>query len=270
MKRVARFVALVLIAVWMLGPFAWQLLTSLKPARELTVLPPLWPSELTPSHYIAVFSQHPFLRIIANSALVAACATVLAVTFGALAAYALVKLNVRRAGVVLALVLAVSLFPPIANVSPLFILINGLGLRDTLAALVIVYTGFALPLAIWLLADFFQRVPDEIHVAARIDGCGPLQAFYRVILPLSGPGLAATALLVFIFCWNEFLYALSFTATVAARTIPVEIALFPGLHEIPWGEIAAASIIVTAPLIALAALFHRRIVEGLAAGAVKG
>lgn len=270
MKRLAHWIALTMVAAWMLGPFIWQLLTSLKPAQELTVLPPMLPSDVTLTHYISVFTQHPFLRVIANSAVVATCSTVLAIALGASAAFALAKLKMRRAPAVLALVLAVSMFPPIANVSPLFILINALGLRDTLGALIIIYTGFSLPLAIWLLYDFFRRVPDEIYIAARIDGCSALQAFYRVILPLSGPGLAATALLVFIFSWNEFLYALSFTATTAARTIPVEIALFPGLHEVPWGEIAAASIVVTVPLITLAVVFHRRIVEGLAAGAVKG
>jgi multiple sugar transport system permease protein len=143
-------------------------------------------------------------------------------------------------------------------------------LRDTLAALVITYTTFALPLAIWLLTSFFRQIPPEIYLAARVDGCSAFQAMYRVMLPLAAPGLLAAAILVFIFCWNEFLYALSFTATTASRTIPVGIALFPGLHEVPWGEIAAASVVVTVPLAVLAFAFQRRIVEGLTAGAVKG
>ena len=166
--------------------------------------------------------------------------------------------------------LATSMFPPIATVSPLYIVINALGLRDTLIALVVVYASFALPLAVWVLTNFMRQVPDELYAAARVDGASPLQAFYRVMLPLAAPGLVATGLLVFILSWNEFLYALTFTATTRSRTIPVGIALFPGLHEIPWGEIAAASLIVILPIVILVLLFQRRIVEGLTAGAVKG
>ena len=160
--------------------------------------------------------------------------------------------------------------PPIATVSPLYLIIRALGLRDTLPALVITYTTFSLPLTIWVLTNFFREVPHEIYLASRVDGCSPFQSFTRIILPLSRPGLFATAILVFIFSWNEFLFALTFTATVASRTIPVGIALFPGIHEIPWGEMAAASVVVTIPLIALVFLFQRRIVEGLTAGAIKG
>jgi trehalose/maltose transport system permease protein len=268
--RAGRLLALVAVLLWSLAPFLWQLVTSLKPGAEITALPPLLPERVTFAHYAAIFTDTSFLRLMANSAVVAAGATLLAVALGALAAFALAKLHVRRRALILALVLAVSMFPPIATVSPLFLVINALGLRDTLTALIFTYTGFALPLAIWLLTGFFRHVPDEIYLAARVDGCTPFQAFRRVLLPLAAPGLVTTAVLAFILCWNEFLYALSFTATDAARTLPVGIALFPGLHEVPWGEIAAACVAATAPVLLLALLFHRRIVEGLAAGAVKG
>ncbi len=270
MIAATRVFGLSAVAVWSLGPFIWQVITSLKPAAELTRLPPFLPSDPTLVNYASVFTGHPFLRIIANSVIVAAWTTAAALVIGSLAAFALAKLNVRRRALILAIVLSVSMFPPIATVSPLFLVINALGLRDTLAALVITYTTFSLPLAVWLLTNFFRGVPDEIYIAARVDGCTPLQAFYRVILPLSAPGLFAAALLVFIFSWNEFLFALSFTATTASRTIPVAIALFPGLHEVPWGEIASASVIATLPLLMLALVFHRWIVSGLTAGAVKG
>jgi multiple sugar transport system permease protein len=268
--RPARGLGLVLVVAWSLAPFLWLVITSVKPVAELTQLPPLLPGEPTASHYVAVFTGYPFLRVIGNSAIVAAASTLLALAIGATAAFAVARLRVRRAPLILAAVLAVSMFPPIATVSPLFLAINAVGLRDTHAALVITYTTFALPLAIWLLTNFFRQVPAEIYLAARVDGCSAFRAFYRVILPLSTPGLFAAALLVFVFCWNEFLYALSFTATTASRTIPVGIALFPGLHEVPWGEIAAASVVVTVPLAVLAFTFQRRIVEGLTAGAVKG
>jgi len=267
---IGRALGLLAVAAWSLAPFAWQAVTSLKPVGELTTLPPLWPSAATFEHYHAIFTGHPFLRLIGNSVIAAAGTTLLAMILGALASFALAKLKVKRRALILAGVLAVSMFPPIATVSPLFLMINALGLRDTLTALVLTYTTFSLPLAVWLLTNFFHHVPDEIYAAARLDGCTPFQAFYKVILPLSTPGLAAAALLVFIFSWNEFLYALSFTATTASRTIPVGIALFPGLHEVPWGEIAAASVTVTLPLLLLAIAFHRRIIEGLTAGAVKG
>jgi multiple sugar transport system permease protein len=155
-------------------------------------------------------------------------------------------------------------------VSPLYLIVRTLGLRDTLWALIMSYTVFMLPLTIWVMTNFFRGIPDEIYRASLVDGCTPFQSFVRVMLPLALPGIVTTGILAFIFSWNEFLFALTFTATDASRTIPVAIALFPGLHEVPWGEIAAASVVVTLPLVLLVFLFHRRIVEGLTAGAVKG
>jgi trehalose/maltose transport system permease protein len=270
MKRIGLYAGLVLVAAYCLAPILWQLMTSLRPTHELTTLPPLLPSRLTLEHYAAVFASHLFGRIILNSVIAAAGATLMALVFGSAAAFALAKLRVKRQGVILAIVLATSMFPPIATVSPLYLVINALGLRDTLVALIIVYASFALPLAIWVLTNFMRQVPDELYAAARVDGANPLQAFYHVVLPLAAPGLVTTGLLVFILSWNEFLYALTFTATARSRTIPVGIALFPGLHEIPWGEIASASLLVTLPIVLLVLLFQRRIVEGLTVGAVKG
>jgi multiple sugar transport system permease protein len=270
MRRVGFYLQLVILIVYCTGPLGWQVLTSVTPALELMVLPPLLPSRATFEHYVAIFEGHPFLRIIVNSLVVATATTALALLVGALAAFAIAKLGVRHKLTILAIILATSMFPPIATVSPLYLIINALGLRDTLLALILVYTSFSLPLAIWVLYNFFAHIPDEIYRAARIDGCTPFQAFYRVMLPLAGPGFAATAILVFILAWNEFLYALTFTATTASRTIPVGIAMFPGLHEIPWGEIAAASVVVTIPVVFLALAFQRRILEGLTAGAIRG
>lgn len=270
MRRLGFYAGLVLVAGYCLTPIVWQLATSLRPTHELMTLPPLLPSRLTDEHYVAVFASHLFGRVILNSVFVAAGATLIALVFGSAAAFALAKLRVKYQGAILAIVLATSMFPPIATVSPLYLVINALGMRDTVIALVIVYASFALPLAIWVLTNFMRQVPDELYAAARVDGANPLQAFRRIMLPLAAPGLVATGLLVFILSWNEFLYALTFTATTRSRTIPVAIALFPGLHEIPWGDIAAASLVVTVPIVLLVLLFQRRIVEGLTAGAVKG
>ena len=270
MKRTLRGAAVIAVVAWALAPFVWQTVTSVKPAADLTRLPPLLPAEPTLAHYRAVFTGTPFLRVIANSAFVATCATLLSLAIGSLAAFGLAKLRVRCKGVILLFVLSASMFPPIATVSPLYLIIRALGLRDTVWALIMVYTTFTLPLTIWVMTSFFRSVPDEIYRASLVDGCTPVQSFFRVMAPLAAPGLVTTAILVFIFSWNEFLFALTFTATDASRTVPVAIALFPGLHEVPWGDIAAASVVVTLPLVVLVFLFQRRIVEGLTAGAVKG
>lgn len=257
------------IVAWSIGPYIWQLITSLKPSEELASLPPILPTRVELSHYPAVFQERPFARIILNSFIVASCTTVFCITIGSLASYALAKLRFRGKALILGAALAISMFPPISIVSPLYIIIRALGLRDTYAALIFPYTTFALPLSIWIMTSFFKEIPDDLVRAARIDGCTPLQTLYKVIFPLAIPGVVTAAILVFIFSWNEFLFALSFTTTSASRTIPVGIALFPGVHEIPWGDIAAASIIVTLPLIALVVVFQRRIVAGLTAGSVK-
>jgi multiple sugar transport system permease protein len=269
-KRIFFYLILIGVVFYCLFPFLWQLITSLKPEYELTRIPPFLPENPTIIHYISVFKGHPFFRIIMNSLIVAAFTTILSLIIGGFCSFGLAKLRVRYNVFILGFVLSVSMFPPIATVSPLFIIIRALGLRDTVWALIITYTTFSLPLSIWILTNFFKEVPDEIYRASRVDGCSPFQAFYKIILPLSAPGIFTTAILVFIFSWNEFLFALTFTSTPASRTIPVGIALFPGLHEIPWGDIAAASIIVTVPLVILVLAFQKRIIEGLTAGAIKG
>ena len=270
MKKAVFYLLLMSLVLYCSGPLLWQLITSLKPDAELTRIPPLLPENLTTIHYISIFEGHPFLRIILNSAVVASATTILSLIIGSLAAFGLAKLKIRYKALILGLVLSVSMFPPIATVSPLYIIIRTLGVRDTWWALIMTYTTFSLPLSIWILTNFFREISDEIYLAAKVDGCTSFQAFYKIILPLSAPGFFTTAILVFIFSWNEFLFALTFTSTAASRTIPVGIALFPGLHEVPWGDIAAASIVVTIPLVLLVFVFQRRIIEGLTAGAVKG
>lgn len=270
MKKAAFVLLLAVVMVYSLGPFLWQLITSVKAEPELTRLPPLLPDRPTIGHYVSIFREYPFLRVMINSAIVSSTATLFSIVIGSLCAFGLAKLKLRYKALILAFVLSGSMFPPIATISPLYLIIRTLGLRDTLWGLILIYTTFSLPLSIWILTSFFREVPDELYRAARVDGCTPFEAFYKIILPISAPGLFTTAILVFIFSWNEFLFALTFTATPASRTISVAIALFPGLHEVPWGDMAAASVVVTIPLIVLVLVFQRRIVEGLTAGAVKG
>lgn len=270
MKRVGFPLLLILVCIYCAGPLIWQFMTSLKPDSELTKIPPIVTSSPTMIHYTSIFTGYPFLRIILNSAIVAASTTLFSLLIGSLCAFGLAKLRIRYKALILGFILSVSMFPPIATVSPLFIIIRALDLRDTWWALIITYTTFSLPLSVWILTNFFHEIPDEIYLSSRVDGCTPFQSFYRIVLPLSAPALLTTAILVFIFSWNEFLFALTFTATPSSRTIPVAVALFPGLHEVPWGDIAAASVIVTLPLVVLVMVFQRRIVEGLTSGAVKG
>ena len=270
MKRISFYGTVLLVLVYCTGPIVWQILTSLKPEAQITALPPLLPSAITWEHYQAIFGASGLLRCLLNSAVVSVSSTALSLAIGSLAAFGLAKLPVRSKRLILLFVLTSSMFPPIATVSPLYLIIRGLGLRDTWWALILTYTSFSLPLSIWILTGFFRDIPDEIYRAARVDGCTPFQAFRKIMLPLAAPGMVTASILVFIFCWNEFLFALTFTATPASRTVPVVIALFPGLHEVPWGEIAAVSLVATMPLLVLVFVFHRRIVEGLTVGAVKG
>lgn len=248
------------------GPFAVQFLTSVDPDAELGSR---FPTPPTLSAYATVLSNPTFLRSLWNSFLVATVTTVLSVLLGGMAAFSLAKLNVPGKRWVLAATLAVSMLPPVATVSPIFLALRALGLRDFAPGLILPYTGFALPLALWLLTAFFEELPDELFQAARMDGCSPVQTLRHVYLPLAGPGLASTALLVFVFAWNEFLFALTLTSSPEQRTVPVAVSLFASTQKEPFAELAAASVLVTLPLIVLTLVFQKRIVAGLTAGAVK-
>jgi multiple sugar transport system permease protein len=267
-RRVLATLLLVVAVLFCTGPLFWQVLTSLRPEDELTKLS--LPSALSLDSYRAAFEGQALGRAMLNSAMVAGATTVLCVLIGAAAAFALAKLDLKGGRLVLGGALLASMFPSVATVSALYLIIRALGLRDHLLGLVIPYTTFALPMTIWIMHGFFRGLPDEIFRAAIIDGCSPLQAFWKVMLPLAAPGLGTTAILVFISAWNELLYALTFISSPASRTVPVAISMFAGEHKEPWGEIAAASVVAMLPVIAAALLFQRWIVRGLTAGAVKG
>jgi multiple sugar transport system permease protein len=262
--------ALTLLLGFCLFPVAWQILTALKPTAELTTLPPLLPSVMTLEHFYTIFAERPFGHILLNSTVVAVGTTTLCLLIGIPAAFALAKLRIRGRQPILLGILTVSMFPPIAVVGSLFLLFRWLHLRDTYWALILSDTTFALPLTVWVLTSFFRDIPDDLLRAARVDGCTASQVLLYVCLPVVTPGLVTAALLTFVFTWNEFLFALTFTVTEAARTAPVEISLFPGLHETPWGEIAAATTVVTLPTVILVLVVQRWIIAGLTAGAVKG
>jgi ABC-type glycerol-3-phosphate transport system permease component len=254
-----------------LFPFYWQTITSLKPPSELYTTPVIWfPSHFVLTHYQNVFTQEVFAQNILNSVIVASATTFLSLLLGTLAAYALARLPLPAKRTILVLVIVMVTFPGIALVASLFIFLRDLHLTDTYWALIIPYVAFSLPFAIWVLTNFFRDIPPELSEQAEVDGCTPVRALTSVILPLSVPALVTAGLLIFIGAWNEFLFAYTFTSQASMRTVPVAIYYFGGIHEVPWGEISAASEIVSLPIIVLVLIFQRRIVQGLTAGSLKG
>ncbi len=267
--------------IWRLGsllvigyallPVAWILSLSLKPASDLGD-GRFVPRNLSLEHYRAVFTDPQFPAALWNSVGIGAIATLLSVLLAVFAAYAIVRLRFRGRRLILGAALSIAMFPAVAIIGPLFDLWRTLGLYDTWAGLILPYMTFTLPLAIWVLAAFFRDIPWDLEQAARVDGATHWQAFRYVILPLAAPGVVTAAILVFIFAWNDFLFAAALTSTNAARTVPAAIAFFTGSSrfELPTGAIAAASVVVTLPVAAVVLAFQHRIVAGLTAGAVKG
>lgn len=265
------WVFVIAVMAFSLVPFYWLINTSLKAGASLGA-GKLFPSEPTLANYAIALQDADFLLSLRNSLIVSVSATAIAMVFACFAAYALARLKMRRKALLLALVLSVTTFPGIAIAAPMFSLWTQVGLYDTLLGLIIPNLTFALPLAIYILTSFFREIPKELEESAYMDGASPFQAFYRIILPLAVPGLATTAILVFISVWNEFLLAVALTTSPEARTVPVAITFFSGTSQFdqPIGAISAASVLVTIPLVILVLIFQKRIVSGLTAGAVKG
>jgi ABC-type glycerol-3-phosphate transport system permease component len=265
--RILLWLARALVVAACLVPLYWILNVSLSTSQALYKTPlDYFPRPPTLENFRAVFRVNQFPRNVLNSFVVASLTTLLTLVLGSPAAYALARLRVRRKNVILATFLGLAIFPAIGMIGPLYIAMARLALINRYPALVLPYTLLSLPLAIWILTQFFSTLPGSLEDAALVDGCTPVQAFVRVILPLSAPGLATSAVLIFIFAWNEFLFALIMTSTPESRTVPVALALFAGLHELPWATIAAATVVSVLPVLALVALFQRRIVEGLTSG----
>ncbi len=262
-------IALGILLLWCLGPLWWQFVTSVKTNAEITGLPvTYWPRDWTLEHYVELFARRPFARFVWNSFFISACATVLCVAVSAPAAYAFARLKPKGGPLVIALLIGVSFFPMIAFFFPLYEVVRAVGLTNHPLSLIIPYAAFNLPIGILFLSAFFRTIPKEIDEAGVIDGLSRVGILWRLILPLSGPGIVTTAILVFIASWNEFLLALTFLPRAEAQTVTVAIAGLSGgsLFELPWGLIGAAIIISVAPLLVLVAFLQRRIVEGLTTG----
>jgi trehalose/maltose transport system permease protein len=273
LSRAAFYVVLGIGLLYILFPFYWMIVNSLKPAAELFSTPlSYWPRQISFDNYRAVLADSSFVRAIFNSVIVAGGATLLSLGLSSMAAYALARYRFPGKQATLYAILGMSTFPQIAVLGGLFMLARALGIYNTYWALILSYMIFTLPFCVWVLTSFIKEIPETLDEASTIDGATPWQCLWRVIIPLAGPGLVATGLLSFINAWNEFLFALTLTADNSARTVPVAVALFSGQseHELPWGKITAASTVVTVPVVMLALIFQKRIVEGLTSGAVKG
>ena len=261
----------VIVVVYALLPVLWIASLSLKASDDLTDHK-FVPRTFTLDNYRNIFDDGQFTAALRNSIGIALIATVLAITLAMFAAYAIVRLDFPGKTIVLSGALAIAMFPPISIVGPLFNMWRSLNLYDTWPGLIIPYMTFTLPLAIWTLSAFFREIPWDLDKAARVDGATPFQAFRKVIAPLAAPGVFTAAILVFIFAWNDFLFAISLTSTDRARTVPAALAFFSGESQFaqPTGSIAAAAVVVTIPIIVMVLVFQRRIVAGLTTGAVKG
>jgi multiple sugar transport system permease protein len=272
-QKVGWTVANLAVIAWALFPVWWLVALSFKdPARIATDGGSFWPTKWVLTNYRGIFKLNEFVRSLVNSIGIALISTAIAVVLGTMAAYAVARLRFPGKKLLLGMSLLIAMFPQISLVSPLFNIERTLHIFNTWEGLIIPYMTFSLPLAIYILAAFFREIPWDLEKAAKMDGATPFQAFRQVIAPLAAPGIVTTSILVFIFCWNDFLFAISLTSTTASRTVPAELGFFTGnsQFEQPSGSIAAAAVIITIPIIVFVLFFQRRIVAGLTSGAVKG
>jgi multiple sugar transport system permease protein len=264
-------VANTVVIIIALIPVLWIASLSFKDPTTITDAT-FWPKKWTLDNYRGIFQTSEFTRALLNSIGIALIATFIAVVLASMAAYAVARLEFPGKSLLIGMSLLIAMFPAISLVTPLFNIERALHLFDTWPGLIIPYITFGLPLGIYTLSAFFREIPWELEKAAKMDGATPFQAFTKVIAPLAAPGMFTTAILVFIFAWNDFLFAISLTSTTRARTVPAALGFFTGSSQFtaPTGSIAAAAVIITIPIILFVLFFQRRIVAGLTSGAVKG
>ncbi len=271
LRAIGRYGALGAASLFALAPIYWAVTTSLKPESKILTYPPQWwPDPFTLDHYLNVLTQSPLPRNYLNSVLLALGTILLVLCLGAHAGYAAARYNFRGNNPLLFLLLATVMIPGIVTLIPVYLMAVRLGLHDTHLVLILVFSAWQVPTVVWLLRAFFENIPRELDEAALIDGCSRLGAFYRVILPLAQPGLAAAAILVFVWVWNEFIIALNLTASNKTRPLTVGLFFFIGESSIEWGKMAAAAAAALIPVIIVFALLQRRFIQGLTAGATKG
>jgi multiple sugar transport system permease protein len=275
--RVFIHASALLVSVVILAPFAWMVVASISTPGDLIARPyHWWPQDATLSRYSAIVHgsgtdvASAFRQSIVNSSVVAGATVVISTVVGVLGGYAFAMLRFRFRRVTLLVFLVTYMLPPIALLIPLYLMLSALGLINTKLGLIVVYCAYVTPFVLWILANYFLTLPAELEEAARVDGCSRLGALWRVMLPIARPGLFATIMFAFLLAWDEFLYALIFTSTGVAKTIPVAIADFSGRYDTDFGLVASGGLIASVPPVLLAIAFQRYVVGGLAGGAVKG
>jgi multiple sugar transport system permease protein len=272
-NNILLWISVFCISVFVLAPILWQVITSIKFNQDISAIPNIYfPTRITFSHYLDLFQRRPFLLYIFNSALVAIASTLFCLTLGTPAAYVLARLNLPGKEIILSAILIVTLFPYVLLFLGLLEIVKLVGLGNNYLVLIIPYTAINLPLTILVMRSFFQQLPKDLEDAAKMDGYKTINMLLKIVLPMTIPALVTTGILTFIFAWNEYIFALTFITKESMKTIPVATAQLGGttIFEIPYGPIAAATVLATLPLVILVLIFQRRIVQGLTAGAVKG
>jgi multiple sugar transport system permease protein len=263
--------AVLAVALFVLLPFYWLVVSSFKTPEAVGASPPQYfPHPFSTANYVSAFVHYNFGRYFVNSVIVTVGATVLVLSLGTLAGYALGRLPMRGKLSILVVLLMISVFPEIAVVSPLYLLLRDVHWLDSYQALIVPYTAFNLPFAIWILRNYFLGIPREMEETGRIDGASPLRTVWSIVLPQALPGMFTAAVFTFTACWTEFLMALTFNSSNNFRTIPVGIALFGSPNVVPYGTIFGASVVAVIPIGILVFIFRKSVVSGLTAGAVKG
>ena len=271
MRKLSKFVVVFFCAA-AVAPFLWHFVSSLKDAAEVTRIPPtLFPARPTLRNYFDLFGQRPFLTYCMNSFIISSLSSLLSVAAASPAAYRLARSRAGTRTAASAVLLGLAFLPPIAFILPLYELIRGLGLINHPWGLIGPYAALNLPLSVWLLTGYFRQIPLELEEAAEMDGLGPSQTFFTIVLPLAAPALATAAILAFVFSWNEYMLALTFMNADYARTVTVAVATLSGafVYQIPWGLIAAGVIASSMPLIVLVVFFQKKIVAGLTSGSAR-
>jgi multiple sugar transport system permease protein len=272
LEKISIYFIVAIAVVFTVFPFYWITNASFHEERTLYDIENMkWLPDLSYlQNYIDIFQKKSFLQYFFNSFFVAASTMMIALLISSIASYALARIRFPGAKYILYFALGISMFPAMVIISPLYFMIQQLNIMNTYIALIFPYIAFTLPFSLWNLTTFFRKLPRELDESAEVDGATPLQTFYKILLPLVAPGLFTTAILVFIFAWNEFLFAVTFISKETLKTMPVAIVGLPSDYDVPWGQISAASFISTFPLVILVLVFQRRIISGLTSGAVKG
>lgn len=271
MGKIMGLLGMAVFLIVVIFPFYWQVVTSFKDPRDISLMPTeLWPSRFSLEFFESVFVNHNFAMYLKNSIVVAVGAMAITILLAFPAAYAFSRINFKFKKFVKNFILLSNMFPIIAIVTPMFIIFKNLKLINTYAGLIVPSVIITLPMAIWTLIAFIEKLPYELEEAAQVDGCNLFQSIIRIILPLTAPGLFTTAIIAFITAWNEFMFALILVTRDEMRTVPVAISMFPGQFTVPWGDMAAASIVATVPIVIVVLICQKKIVAGLTSGAVKG